>query len=152
MRVDGVLGVHDLHIWQLNESTNVASVHIMVNCSQENAARYMHIADELRHAMHIWGIHSSTIQPEFVPGGLHEAARLHGLTLHGQRDEQGRLITQDGTLVSEEIAQHPACLLSCDMNQCGDSTCCDVNAASSHKPGHDDHDHDHDHDDHGHNH
>lgn len=127
MRVDGVLGVHDLHIWQLNESTNVASVHIMVDCSQENAARYMQIATELRHAMHIWGIHSSTIQPEFVPGGIHEAARLHGLAVDSERDEHGRLVTPQGELVSEQIAQcPPACLLSCSPTECRGSTCCDI--------------------------
>lgn len=133
MRVDGVLGVHDLHIWQLNESTNVASVHIIVDCSQENAARYMHIADELRHAMHIWGIHSSTIQPEFVPGGIHEAARLHGLAVDSKRDEHGRLVTPEGELVSEQIAQcPPACLLSCSTSECRGSTCCNIQPPHQH--------------------
>ncbi|WFD34387.1 hypothetical protein MCUN1_001226 [Malassezia cuniculi] len=139
MRVDGVLGVHHLHVWQLNENTNVASVHIMVDCSQENTTRYMHIADELRHALHIWDIHSSTIQPEFVPGGMREAARLHGLTVDTQRDDQGRLLTPDGTLVSDEIAQNPTCLLSCDMSECGHSSCCGVHAPST-NPSHEGHD------------
>ena len=35
LRIEGVLSVHDLHVWQLNENKNVASLHIMVDCSGE---------------------------------------------------------------------------------------------------------------------
>lgn len=125
LRVDGVLGVHELHVWQLNENKIVASLHVLVDCSAEQSTKYMHIADQVRRSLHIWGIHSSTIQPEFVPGGLKEVARLNGIAIQDGSEEDGHLLTPEGHLVKEEVADSKAaCLLACDMNECGDATCC----------------------------
>ncbi|WVQ85358.1 hypothetical protein IAT38_007523 [Cryptococcus sp. DSM 104549] len=59
--VDGVDSVHELHIWQLSESTVVASVHVLIVPGQD----YMVVANGIRQSMHTHGIHSVTIQPEF---------------------------------------------------------------------------------------
>ncbi|KAG2350444.1 cation efflux protein [Suillus weaverae] len=59
--VDGVLSVHELHVWQLSESKNVASVHVMASRNHD----FMPVAAEIRKALHYHGIHSSTIQPEY---------------------------------------------------------------------------------------
>ncbi|ODO07351.1 solute carrier family 30 (zinc transporter), member 1 [Cryptococcus wingfieldii CBS 7118] len=59
--VDGVDSVHELHIWQLSESTVVASVHVLI----EHGKDYMEVASGIREKMHSHGIHSVTIQPEF---------------------------------------------------------------------------------------
>lgn len=127
LRIDGVLSLHDLHVWQLNESKIVASLHILVDCSSEQTARYMEIANQVRRALHLWGIHSSTIQPEFVSGGLKEAARLSGVEVRNKTDAQGRLLTADGNLVENELSQgDPACLLACDGEECRDATCCQL--------------------------
>ena len=134
LRIEGVLSVHDLHVWQLNENKNVASLHIMVDCSGEQTDRYMHIADQVRRTLHIWGIHSSTIQPEFVPGGLNEAAKLSGVAVASKNrfDEHGHLLTPDGHRVKEEIAERDmACLLACQEEECRDAKCCD-GAAPNH--------------------
>ncbi|WWC86110.1 uncharacterized protein L201_000981 [Kwoniella dendrophila CBS 6074] len=61
--VEGVDSVHELHIWQLSESTVVASVHVMIVSGQD----YMVVANGIRARMHQHGIHSVTIQPEFYP-------------------------------------------------------------------------------------
>lgn len=128
LRIEGVLSVHDLHVWQLNENKIVASLHIMVDCSGEQTTRYMSIADQVRRTLHIWGIHSSTIQPEFVPGGLKEAAELSGVAVQDRFDEHGRLLTPDGHLVREEVASglNSACLLACDGDECRDAQCCEM--------------------------
>ncbi|PIA13084.1 cation efflux protein [Coemansia reversa NRRL 1564] len=119
-----VLNVHDLHVWQLSDTKNVASVHVLIDrppshqcihnsnsSSDTNIAAkagdhyipmsttttatstsvrlvsrnrslntlstpgavdmdclYMDVASEVKHAMHRHGIHSTTIQPEFVVG------------------------------------------------------------------------------------
>lgn len=126
LQIEGVLGLHDLHIWQLNENKIVASMHILVNCSDEHSKRYMGIAAQVRRTLHLWGIHSSTIQPEFVPGGLKEAARLTGVDVQRKTDDQGRLLTPEGALVQSEVSRRdPACLLACDP-ECGDATCCEL--------------------------
>ncbi|KAL4400830.1 Zinc resistance conferring protein [Malassezia pachydermatis] len=127
LHINGVISLHDLHVWQLNENKIVASVHILVDCSGEESSRYMQIANQVRRSLHLWGIHSSTIQPEFVPGGLKEAARLSGVEVDEQNDSREPLRTPDGNLVKAELAERtPACLLACDANECGDNTCCEI--------------------------
>ncbi|KAH9950474.1 cation efflux protein [Amylocystis lapponica] len=63
LAVDGVLSLHELHIWQLSESKIVASVHVMASRSHD----FMPVAAQIRKALHHQGIHSSTIQPEYHP-------------------------------------------------------------------------------------
>jgi zinc transporter 1 len=59
--IDGVVSVHELHVWQLSETTTVASVHVLIRPGMD----YMVVAGEIREKMHGHGIHSVTIQPEF---------------------------------------------------------------------------------------
>ena len=65
LQVDGVYSVHDLHVWQLSESKVIASVH--VHTSQKHD--FMPIAVKIREVLHYHGIHSSTIQPEYLRPG-----------------------------------------------------------------------------------
>nr|ODN86483.1 solute carrier family 30 (zinc transporter), member 1 [Cryptococcus depauperatus CBS 7841] len=65
--VDGVDSVHELHIWQLSESTVVASVHVLIDRERD----YMIVANGIREKMHAHGIHSVTIQPEFYEESEH---------------------------------------------------------------------------------
>ncbi|KAJ7913981.1 cation efflux family-domain-containing protein [Mycena leptocephala] len=59
--VEGVLGLHELHIWQLSESKNIASVYVLAARERD----FMPIAAKIRKALHDQGIHSCTIQPEY---------------------------------------------------------------------------------------
>jgi zinc transporter 1 len=59
--VDGVLSLHELHVWQLSETKIVASVHVTASRSHD----FMPVAVKIRKALHHHGIHSSTIQPEY---------------------------------------------------------------------------------------
>ena len=61
INVPGVLALHELHVWQLSESKNVASVHVWVAREVE----YMGIASAIREVLHQYNVHSCTIQPEF---------------------------------------------------------------------------------------
>ena len=65
----GVIGAHHLHVWQLSDTKIVASVHIKVDTQiqGEGSERYMRLARQVRRCLHAYGIHSSTIQPEFAP-------------------------------------------------------------------------------------
>jgi zinc transporter 1 len=60
--VEGVLAVHEFHVWQLAGNRIIASAHI--RCL--NLRDYMRIAEEVKSFFHNEGIHSTTIQPEFV--------------------------------------------------------------------------------------
>ncbi|KIS68921.1 uncharacterized protein UMAG_11500 [Mycosarcoma maydis] len=125
MSVEGVLNLHELHVWQLSESKIVASVHVLVDCSSGQTEKYMNIAAKIRANLHGWGIHSSTIQPEFVPGGLREAAILSGVQV-AESDNEGRLRTVEGRLVESEVQKvDTACLISCGKdNDCQTESCC----------------------------
>lgn len=63
LSVDGVLSLHELHVWQLSESKIVASVHVMASRKHD----FMPVAANIRKVLHERGIHSSTIQPEYQP-------------------------------------------------------------------------------------
>lgn len=59
----GVDSVHELHVWQLSDTKLVASVHVRIHDDQ---AKYMQIATDIKKCLHAFGIHSCTIQPEFM--------------------------------------------------------------------------------------
>ncbi|XP_026468570.1 zinc transporter 1 [Ctenocephalides felis] len=61
-KVDGVLAVHEFHVWQLAGDRIIASAHIRCR----NLSEYMKIAERVKEFFHNEGIHSTTIQPEFV--------------------------------------------------------------------------------------
>ncbi|XP_065673504.1 proton-coupled zinc antiporter SLC30A1 isoform X4 [Hydra vulgaris] len=63
-QVPQVLSVDEFHIWQLAGNKIIASAHIRCN----NLNDYMTIANQLKEFFHNEGIHSTTIQPEFVQG------------------------------------------------------------------------------------
>jgi len=87
-RVDGVLAVHEFHVWQLAGDRIIASAHIRsvgralyVWCPRwypssllmlfqlsrcRNLSEYMKLAEKVKEFFHNEGIHSTTIQPEFV--------------------------------------------------------------------------------------
>ncbi|KAI0242531.1 Zinc transporter 1 [Lamellibrachia satsuma] len=62
LEVPGVNAVHEFHIWQLAGNRIIASAHILCR----NQADYMRIASDVKRFFHNEGIHSTTIQPEFV--------------------------------------------------------------------------------------
>jgi len=65
LRVKGVLDLHELHVWQLSETKVVASVHISASREYD----FMHVAAQIQEALHHCGIHSTTIQPEYLTPG-----------------------------------------------------------------------------------
>ncbi|XP_058802888.1 proton-coupled zinc antiporter SLC30A1 [Phymastichus coffea] len=93
--VDGVLAVHEFHVWQLAGDRIIASAHIRCR----NLSEYMKIAEQVKEFFHNEGIHSTTIQPEFV-------------------DYQ----------TNSEIKQTPTedCVLDCPKTDksCNQATCC----------------------------
>lgn len=60
--IEGVLAVHEFHVWQLAGDRIIASAHIRCR----NLHDYQQIAEKVKEFFHNEGIHSTTIQPEFV--------------------------------------------------------------------------------------
>ena len=67
----GVDECHHLHVWQLSGQKLIASLHVRLTCDfpgceeARGARQYMRLAKAVRTCLHEYGIHSSTIQPEF---------------------------------------------------------------------------------------
>ena len=62
LALDGVLAIHELHIWQLAGSRVIATAHVKCH----DPASYMGVAKRIKDFFHHEGIHATTIQPEFV--------------------------------------------------------------------------------------
>lgn len=147
----GIVSCHHLHVWQLSDTKLVASLHVQVDYDfeGEGSARYMQLARAIRDCLHEYGIHSSTIQPEFCLDPEHDhGASAEDHSHHEDHDDShkstpnGKAISKQASKAGSLRAQPDACLLECG-DACGDGkTCCAVPDKKG--PGHDDH-HGHDH-------
>lgn len=61
-KVEGVVNVHELHVWQLSDTKLIASVHILFPL---NHPHFNSALASIQQILHACGIHSTTIQPEF---------------------------------------------------------------------------------------
>ncbi|KAJ5703133.1 Cation efflux protein [Penicillium malachiteum] len=119
----GVIGSHHLHVWQLSDTKLVASIHIQVDTEikGEGSERYMRLARQVRRCLHAYGIHSSTIQPEFAPGS--EADELQNQTYASSSRNGGDDPMSSGP-ASVRDSDTQACLLECDDNCAQGGQCC----------------------------
>lgn len=104
--VDGVLAVHEFHVWQLAGDRIIASAHIRCR----NLGEYMKLAERVKQFFHDEGIHSTTIQPEFT-----EIEFLNNSTI------------SDGISTNLNISgNEEGCALDCpNINEnCVKATCC----------------------------
>jgi cobalt-zinc-cadmium efflux system protein len=63
--VDGVLDVHDLHIWSLGSSTHALSSHVLIDDMPHSASES--ILKRINEVLCDFGIYHSTIQFEHIP-------------------------------------------------------------------------------------
>jgi len=63
-KVDSVQGIHDLHVWQLVDDVIISSLHVTVY--DVDSPNFKSIAKNVKQVMHKFGIHSTTLQPEFI--------------------------------------------------------------------------------------
>ncbi|MBV9613588.1 MAG: cation transporter [Acidobacteriaceae bacterium] len=63
--IEGVLDVHDLHIWSLGSSTHALSCHVLIEDMPPSASE--RILNRIHTVLEGFGIHHSTIQFEHVP-------------------------------------------------------------------------------------
>lgn len=64
--IPGVLGVHELHVWRLNQTKSLASAHIVVR--DTDVRNFIGRAKIISECLHAYGIHSATLQPELADG------------------------------------------------------------------------------------
>lgn len=116
----GILGSHHLHVWQLSDTKIVASIHIQVDTEikGEGSERYMNLARQVRRCLHAYGIHSSTIQPEFSPDP--EAEETQNQTQASSSSADPNPPSRAASLRSDP----QACLLECDDHCARGGQCC----------------------------
>jgi len=150
----GILSCHHLHVWQLSDTKFVASLHVQVgfDFKGEGSARYMQLAQDIRQCLHGYGIHSSTIQPEFCldPEHDHTQDGADGSQdpAAGDNSPQGSTLRpKNGSRIASKagsVREPEACLLECG-DECGGSQSCCPPPKENAEDGHEGHDHDHDH-------
>jgi zinc transporter 1 len=126
LSLPGVVGCHHIHVWQLSDTTLVSSLHVRVayDFKREGSGEYMRLAREIRRCLHDYGIHSTTVQPEFCEDGREAGTRR-------EREEPG---TEDESCREEDTAseshflpqrgESSGCLLECG-DEC--ARCCETN-------------------------
>jgi len=99
-KVPGILSVHELHVWRLNQHKALASAHVTI--ADPSLELFQQRAKTINECLHAYGVHSVTLQPE----------------LAGEDVLRTRSIT-DG-LRRRDIA---VCQISCGSS-CEELTCC----------------------------
>ncbi|XP_072346156.1 proton-coupled zinc antiporter SLC30A1-like [Scyliorhinus torazame] len=65
--VSGVVAVHELHVWRLSSRRVLASAHVQCR----SLVGFARVSGDLRRVFDSEGIHSATVQPEFIsPAGI----------------------------------------------------------------------------------
>jgi zinc transporter 1 len=126
--LDGVVSCHHVHVWQLSDSKLIASLHVQVDFDFKGSgsAQYMQLAREIRKCLHEYGIHSSTIQPEFCLDTNHDHS---GSTDNSSIDEEHAPATNShrgsfrNSKASSLRGDADGCLLECG-DDCGNSKQC----------------------------
>ncbi len=117
----GILSCHHLHVWQLSDTKLVASLHVQLeyDFKGEGSARYMQLARAIRRCMHEYGIHSSTIQPEFCLDSNHR----HVSDNEGS-DAGNKKVGKQGSTAASLRSEPETCLLDCG-DECDEGgQCC----------------------------
>lgn len=135
----GIVSCHHVHVWQLSDTKLVGSLHVQVefDFKGEGSARYMELAQNIRRCLHEYGIHSSTIQPEFCLDPEHD--HTDGANEDGSSPRQASRVPSKANSVRDA----DPCLLECG-DQCGPGKSC-CSPAPPANDGHDGHDHGHAH-------
>ena len=63
-QVPGVLSVHELHVWRLNEHKALASAHVTI--ADPSLKLFQQQAKIINECLHAYGVHSVTLQPELA--------------------------------------------------------------------------------------
>lgn len=121
----GVVSCHHLHVWQLSDTKLVASLHVQVeyDFKGEGSARYMQLARAVRRCLHEYGIHSSTIQPEFCLRGDHNHTSRSASDNEGDGRDESLNRTAEGSKTASVRSAPETCLLDCG-DECGDGEQC----------------------------
>jgi zinc transporter 1 len=123
----GIVSCHHLHVWQLSDTKMVASLHVQVGIDfkGEGSAKYMELARAIRKCLHEYGIHSSTIQPEFCLDANHDhSSGPDDSSCDGDHADSGSSTPIKGKKNGSVRDEAEACLLECGDDCANGTQCC----------------------------
>lgn len=118
-RVPGVLAVHELHIWRLNQTKSLASAHVVID--GDIILDFDSLAKTIRECFHAYGIHSVTLQPE-----IHTSRQVSttGQSTHSSGVEIGIVEGENSSKRRQSLERAiNQCQTGCG-SLCLDLTCC----------------------------
>jgi zinc transporter 1 len=123
--IRGVVSSHHLHVWQLSDTKLVASIHVQVGSEikDEGSDSYMKLAKEMRRCLHAYGIHSSTIQPEFITTDLEFFGQQQPAPSNANGSDSNNNKNNQSSSSASSVLEGSACLLECG-DECPDKQCC----------------------------
>jgi zinc transporter 1 len=132
LNLPGVVSCHHVHVWQLSDTTLVASLHVRVACKDSSTSdgastggEYMQLARQIRKTLHGHGIHSTTIQPEFCDPGTHVKANgVTGVSSCGEEDTGSEAGGSNGAAKRHAAEEGTGCLLDCEDDCAPEGRCC----------------------------
>ncbi|KAK2784205.1 hypothetical protein FQN51_004185 [Onygenales sp. PD_10] len=77
--IPGILSIHELHAWRLNQNKAIASAHVVT--SDSSLANFMARAQRIGECLHAYGIHSVTLQPELASATSASASASSGVSV-----------------------------------------------------------------------
>ncbi|CAK8685191.1 unnamed protein product [Clavelina lepadiformis] len=138
-QIEGVLSIHELHVWQLSGNCAIASAHVTMH-GEDN---FVETAKKLNQVFHDIGVHSVTLQPEvydceegnwkcgvrscpYAPksgtGALQQANEIK---------DTSHIFIEDASCTSyasDANSESETCLLSCVSDHCQEFQCCSPNS------------------------
>jgi zinc transporter 1 len=137
MKIDGMVAIHELHVWELSKQMYIALIHIVVDSKDKNKR----VQEQTHNVMMTYKIFSTTVQIEFVddfPQGIdHSGACFYASTFGSDKR----------VFLTPPVYKHS---IGCPhINLPGQE---DEHDHDHDHHDHDHHDHDHDHHDHDHEH
>jgi len=108
--LEGVEGVHELHVWSLSQSKAIAALHLTV--ASDSLTAFMALSRKIQSCLHYWGLHAVTIQPEFVGAAV----------ARNDENDEVSAITPPRRPSSLD-AEASACRMRCPSQLC-DEACC----------------------------
>ena len=116
LNINGLLGVHDTHLWQLSSDINILTSHLECDISYD----FMSISDQAKKILHNHNIHSSTLQPEYCDDDCNHRLEDDGGEL-GEKDNDN----DNKYVINESDHKKTRCHdLICDDINCRNKSCC----------------------------
>lgn len=137
LQIPGVLAVHELHVWRLNQQKSLASAHVVI--SDTDLTTFVATAKIINECFHAYDIHSATLQPELAPPSYSAIVsevtsvvdpKVHGEVVSSATSSSRRVDGNENDMPRQVCRRReaespvPVCQINCGTGACEEFTCC----------------------------